>query len=75
MNILVCSATEYEIEPFIRHISEIAEQKSFLEYRINGHSIFPLVTGVGAMNTAFAIARFPRIKGIQLAIHCGIAGS
>jgi futalosine hydrolase len=57
------------------HLDKIAEQKSFMEYRINGHSIFPLVTGIGAMHSAFALARFPKIKGIQLAINGGLAGS
>ncbi|NNF33182.1 MAG: futalosine hydrolase [Saprospiraceae bacterium] len=75
MNILLTSPTKLELAGTLDHIESIAENKSYLEYRINGHSIYPLVTGVGAMNTAFALARFPRINGIQLAIHCGIAGT
>lgn len=75
MNILVCASTTFEIAGFLKHIENIAEKKSFFEYRMNGHSIFPLITGVGAMNTAFALARYPRIKGIQLAINAGLAGS
>lgn len=75
MNILLTSPTKLELAGTLDHIESIAEHKSFLEYRINGHSIFPLVTGIGAMNTAFSIARFPRIRGIQLALQCGIAGT
>ena len=75
MNILVCSSTTFEIAPFLKHLETIAEQKSFLEYRVNGHSIFPLVSGIGAMNTAFALARYPKINGMQLAINAGLAGS
>ena len=75
MNILLTAPTQFEIANTLDHIETIADHKSYLEYRVNGHSIFPLVTGVGAMNTAFSLARFPRIKGIQLAINAGLAGS
>ena len=75
MNILISAPTTFEIAALLEHIESIAEKKSFLEYRINGHSIFPLITGVGALNTAFALSRFPKINGIQLAINAGLAGS
>ena len=75
MNILLTAPTEFEIRSTIEHLESIADQKSYLEYRINGHSIFPLITGVGALNTAFSIARFPKINSIQVAINAGLAGS
>lgn len=75
MNILICASTTFEISPFLNHIESIAEKKSFLEFRVNGHSIYPLVTGLGAMNTAFAIARFSKVNSIQLAINAGLAGA
>lgn len=75
MNILVCAATSFELASFMKHIDQIAEQKSYLEYKINGHSIFPLVTGIGAMQTAFAISRHPKIHQIHFAVNAGLAGS
>lgn len=75
MNILICSSTTFEIASFINHLDSIADKKSYLEFQVNGHSIFPLVTGLGATNTAFGIARFPKISSIQLAINVGLAGS
>ncbi len=75
MNILITSSTTLEIKPLLDHLDSVSEQKSFLEYRINGHSIFPLVTGIGATKMAYAMAQFPKINGIQVAINGGICGS
>ncbi|HMQ07786.1 MAG TPA: futalosine hydrolase [Saprospiraceae bacterium] len=75
MNILMCSPTSFELVSFMQFVEQLAENKSFLEYRLNGHSIFPLVTGVGAMNTAFSIARHPRISQVHFMINAGLAGA
>ncbi len=75
MNILITSSTTLEIKPLLDHLESVSEKKSFLEYRINGHSIYPLITGIGATRMAYAMAQFPKINTIQVAINGGICGS
>ncbi len=73
--LLVTSATSFELVPFMDFLEKEAEKKSFFEYNFNGFSIFPVVTGVGPTFTAFAISRFNGIKDIDMAINIGIAGA
>lgn len=75
MKILLCSATSFEISKLLHHLDNNGRKISFFEYELNHHRIFPLVTGVGAMQTAFALSRFSLIKEINFAINAGIAGS
>lgn len=75
MKILIVSATSYEIAPLIRYMDEHAEKVSFFEYKYKGHTLYPLVTGVGALMTAFAMARYTDIKNVAVAINVGVAGS
>ena len=75
MKILVVAATELEISPFLNSLQASGNKKSFFEYELNGHSIFPLTTGIGSTKTAFALATYPSIKNIDLAINIGLAGS
>lgn len=73
--ILVTSATSFELVPFMEFLESNGTKKSFFEYVYAGISIFPLVTGVGATFTAFALSRFSDIKEIDFAINIGIAGA
>ncbi len=75
MKLLVVTATSLELTPLISFLEKNAVKKSFFEYDFKGNSIFPLVTGVGAMQTAFGLSRFHEIKQIDLAINIGICGS
>lgn len=75
MKILIVSATSYEIAPLIRYMDEHAEKASFFEYKYKGHVIYPLVTGVGALMTAFAMARYTDMANVGVAINAGVAGS
>ena len=75
MKILIVSATSYEIAPLIRYMDEHAEKASFFEYKYKGHIIYPLVTGVGALMTSFAMARYTDIQNVGVAINAGVAGS
>jgi len=75
MNILVVSATSFEIAPFIKYMEEHADKKSFFDFTLNGHRICPLITGVGALNTAFGIARYKGLEEVGVAINAGVAGS
>lgn len=75
MKILIVTATSLELTPFLEHLEKNGLKKSFFEYEYKEHSIFPLVTGVGALHTAFALARFTDIKNIDLAINAGLCGA
>lgn len=75
MNILIVSATSFEIAPFIKYLEEKAEKASFFDFKLNGHTIYPLVTGVGALNTAFGMARYKGLEEADIAINVGVAGA
>lgn len=75
MKLLIVAATSFELAPLISFLEKEAVKKSFFEYELKGLSIFPLVAGVGAMQTAFGLSRFHEIKEIDLAINIGICGS
>jgi len=75
MNILIVAATTFEIAPLIQYLEEHAERESFFDFKINGHKIYPLVTGVGSLNTAFAVARYKELEKTDVAINAGVAGA
>lgn len=75
MKILIVSATSFELTPLLEHLEKNGTKKSFFEYSYGQHSIYPLVTGVGSLHTAFALSRFSEIKNIDLAINAGICGT
>lgn len=75
MNILIVSATSFEIAPLLKYLEEKAEQVSFFDFKLNGHTIYPLVTGVGALNTSFGMARHKGLEEVNLAINVGVAGA
>ncbi len=75
MKILLISATTVEIAPTIQYLDSQWEKRSFLEYSKNKCHVYPLVSGIGSMMIAFAIARFKQIKEIDFAIHVGLSGS
>lgn len=69
------AATEFEILPTIQHLETNFQKKSFFEYSKDGLSIFPVITGVGAMLTALAMSRTNKITEADLLINAGVAGS
>ena len=73
IKILYISATRAEAEILKRvRGMELHEQ----HYRLNGLEIFPLVTGVGSMETAWAMTKwFCTHESPDLVINAGIAGS
>lgn len=75
MKILLVSATSFEIAPLLSYLDTHAQKISFFEYVYEGNTIFPLVTGVGMVLTAFNMARFKESRAIDLAINLGIAGA
>jgi futalosine hydrolase len=75
MNILIVSATTFEIAPLLQYLDNHAEKLSFFEYKLNGNVIYPLVTGVGALNASFALSRYNGIEKTDVAINIGVAGA
>lgn len=75
MNILIVSATTFEIAPLLQYLDSKAEKLSFFEYKLNGNVIYPLVTGVGALNTSFGLSRHKDIEKTDVAINAGLAGA
>ncbi len=75
MRLLICTATAFEMAPIIKHLESKANKISFFEYKLKNLHIYPLVTGVGSMQTAFALARFKDISTIDLALNVGVAGA
>ena len=75
MKILVIAATVFEIAPLLNHLENKFKKVSFFEFESEKHTIYPLVTGVGMVNTAFGMARFQSIQAIDVAFNVGICGS
>ena len=75
MKIAIIAATSFEIDPLLQHMESKGRKASFFHYEYKGHEVYPLVTGIGAMKTAFAIARFNESSTLDLAINAGIAGA
>lgn len=75
MKILIVSATTFEIAPFLKYLEKKADKATFSDFQLNGHTIYPFVTGVGALNTAFGLARHKGLEEIDVAINVGVAGS
>lgn len=75
MKIAIIAATSFEIDPLLQYLDAEGRKASFFHYEYKGHEIYPLVTGIGAMKTAFAMARFNEAPSLDLAINAGIAGS
>jgi len=69
MNCLVVSATVLEIKPFIQHC-RITNKLDFIDLQLDF-----LVTGVGAINTTYALMKHLQVKKPDIIIMAGIAGA
>lgn len=75
MNILVVSATQFEVKPLLDFL-EISEPLPGLNMakQLENHDVQVLITGVGMVNTAFMMGRY--INSLfDLVINVGICGS
>jgi futalosine hydrolase len=75
MQILLVSATIFEIAPALNWLEEhfAANEKGVFEK--NDLAVFPLITGVGSTATAFHLGQFLAQNQPDLAINAGIAGA
>ena len=74
MNILVVSATSFEIAPLLKEIKADVKSKIISSYNHKQHQITVLITGVGIAHTSFYIGKYLTDK-YDLAINIGICGS
>ena len=75
MRFLALSATGFEMAPLLHFLDEHAEKQSFFTYQWKNHTIHPLVTGVGSVNTALALARSEFLREVDFALQLGVAGA
>lgn len=69
MNCLVVSATILEIKPFIEHC-RISDKLDYIDLELDF-----LITGVGSMNTTYALMKHLQVKKPDVIIMAGIAGA
>lgn len=69
MNCLVVSATILEIKPFIQHC-RISNKLDYIDLELDF-----LITGVGALNTSYALMKHLQVKKPDIIIMAGIAGA
>ena len=69
MNCLVVSATVLEIKPFIQHCRS-TNKLDYIDLQLDF-----LVTGVGAINTTYALMKHLQVKKPDIIIMAGIAGA
>lgn len=74
MNILLVSATQTEITPFLQEIKAEPGNAVFSSYACKGHQVDVLITGVGAPQTAYYLGKYLS-PNYDLAINAGICGS
>lgn len=76
MNILLVSATFFEIRPFLSHLSLVRRQTDNLtSYTYKNSVVDVLIPGVGMVQTAYFLGRQLAQKPYGLAINAGIAGT
>jgi len=74
MNILVVSATVFEIAPLLKEMNADIKGKIISSYSYKQHQIDVLITGVGIAHTSFYLGKHLAGK-YDLAINAGICGS
>ncbi len=75
MQILLVSATIFEIAPTLNWLEEHFAVNELGVFQRKDLSVFPLITGVGSTPTAFHVGQFLAQNQPDLAINAGIAGA
>ena len=73
-SILIVAATTFEIAPFIQFLEKEGNRKNFSTFEIGGRDFRILITGIGPVITAHAMAKYYNLHKPDMAIHAGIAG-
>lgn len=76
MNILIVSATEFEVKPLCDYlgISQVLPGMNVSDNPIGDHEVKVLITGVGMVNTAFAMGRYSSTL-YDLVLNVGVCGA
>jgi futalosine hydrolase len=74
MNLLIVSATGFEIAPLLKAIQAPETKEKIYPIRYKQHTITILLTGVGIAHTAFYLGKYLTDK-YDLVINAGICGS
>lgn len=75
MNILIASATPFEIQPLQEYLDKHYVKSSPYLYQRGPIQVSVLITGVGLPLMAYAMGRVLGAKEVHLAINAGIAGA
>ena len=75
MQILLVSATIFEIAPALNWLEKHFDRNGNGVFEQKSLSVFPLVTGVGMTATAFHVGQFLAKNQPDLALNAGIAGA
>lgn len=76
MNILVVSATQFEVKPLLDFlkITEPVDGINRMLKKVSSYNVDVLITGVGMVNTAFMLGRYTN-EHFDLVINVGICGA
>ena len=76
MNILIVSATEFEVKPLLDflEINEPLPGVNIANKQLDNHDFQVLITGIGMVNTAFMVGRHS-INHYDLVINAGVCGA
>ncbi len=75
MDLLIVSATQFEIQPLYLFIKEQAKEVDTHNFELNGNKIQFLVTGVGMLHTSYFLTKTLSVAKPHLVLNVGIAGS
>lgn len=75
MNLLIVSATPFEIAPLLQHLQAHFIEHEPAHFHKGELKVAVLITGVGLPLTAYAMGKVLALKKYDLAINVGIAGS
>ncbi len=75
MQILIVSATPFEIAPLRAYLAVHFDSPSDFHFKKNGLEVKLLISGVGMAYTAFAMGSVLASQKVDLAINAGVAGA
>lgn len=75
MNILIVSATPFEIAPVLAYLRQQYVEHEPFHFQQGEKSVSVLITGVGLPLTAYSLGKILSQKTYDLAINAGIAGA
>lgn len=76
MHILIVSATQFEVKPLLEYLQIQPSAPGIYNAArpVNGHDVQVLITGIGMVNTAYAMGRYGN-GAYDLIINAGVCGA